>query len=248
MAYLDPNCKANTLFVGGWEPPLPVATAAAGLVHHYMAPVWEDQGANIHQHDPGQEWILHWQWSCSEGNAVIHSRGKTLLCNHLAPPSVPTNAVHRLVEPFCLSVRLSSPQACGCCSLCCSWCWLWSSTPPVPWTAPTCFESLTQVLPPKPSFNSLYLSVGVTTVSSDCFWKVASALGSDGGTQSHLKKGTASSGRNSLLGKCGHLVSAKQRWDIGGAKLRAEGLAPEREVSADGAVGKAELGFPIRAL
>lgn len=85
-------------------------------------------------------------------------------------------------------------------------------------------------------------------MSSDCFWKVASALGSDGGTQSHQKKGAASSGRNSLLGKCGHLVSAKQRWDIGDAKLRAEGLAPEREVSADGAVGKAELGFPISAL
>lgn len=70
---------------------------------------------------------------------------------------------------------------------------------------------------------------------SDCFWKVASALGSDGGTQSHVK--------NSLPGKCGHLVSRKERWDIGDVKLRAEGLASESEVSANGAVGKAELGF-----
>lgn len=47
--------------------------------------------------------------------------------------------------------------------------------------------------------------------------------------------------KNSLLGKCGHLVRAKQRWDIGRVKLRGEGLASEREDSADGAVGKAEL-------
>lgn len=68
-------------------------------------------------------------------------------------------------------------------------------------------------------------------------------MGSDGGTQSHMRKGAASSVKNSLLGKCGHLVSAKQGWDIGDTKLRDEGLVSEREVSADGAVGKAELGF-----
>lgn len=78
---------------------------------------------------------------------------------------------------------------------------------------------------------------------SDCFWKMASALGSDGGTQSHVKKGAASFVKNSLPGKCGHLVSRKERWDIGDVKLRAEGLASESEVSANGAVGKAELGF-----
>lgn len=72
---------------------------------------------------------------------------------------------------------------------------------------------------------------------------MASALGSDGGTQSHVEKGAASSVKNSLLGSCGHLVSAKQRWDTGDVKLRAEGLASEREASADGALGKAEHGF-----
>lgn len=83
---------------------------------------------------------------------------------------------------------------------------------------------------------------------SDYLWKVASALGSDGGTQCHVEKGVASSVENSLLGNCGHLVSAKQRWDAGDARLRAEGLASGREVSADGAVGKAEPGFPVSAL
>lgn len=78
---------------------------------------------------------------------------------------------------------------------------------------------------------------------SDCFWKVASVLGSDGGTPSHVRKGAASSVKNSLPGKHGHLVSRKQRWDIGVVKLKAEGLASEREASADGAVGTAELGF-----
>lgn len=61
-------------------------------------------------------------------------------------------------------------------------------------------------------------------MSSDCFWKVASALGSDGGTsQSHMRKGAASSVKNFL--KCRHFVSRSHSYDTGGVKLRAEWLA-----------------------
>lgn len=55
---------------------------------------------------------------------------------------------------------------------------------------------------------------------SGCIWKVA--LGSDGGTQAHVKKGAASSVKNFLLGSCGHLVSAKQRWDAVAEFLREQ--------------------------
>lgn len=79
-------------------------------------------------------------------------------------------------------------------------------------------------------------------MSSDCFWKVASALGGEGGTsQSHMKKGAASSVKN--FPKCRHLVSRSQSYDIGSVKLRAEWLASERDVSACDAMGKAELAF-----
>lgn len=166
MAYLDLNCKTNTLFVGGWEPPLPMATAAAGLVHHSMAPVWDDQGANIHQQNPEQEWILHWQWSCSEGNAVFHSRGQNFVCLSV------------LTTVLVVAAPCPAPDAgCG------------AAHSQSHGQAPSCFESLTQVLPPKPSFNSVFISErGSHHSALRLFWKVASALGSDGGTQSHWRK------------------------------------------------------------
>lgn len=84
---------------------------------------------------------------------------------------------------------------------------------------PTALKSLTQVLPPKPSFNSVFTSESGSQHSA---LRLASALGSDDGTQSHVKKGAASSVKNFLLGRCGQLVSAKQRWDAVAEFLREQ--------------------------
>lgn len=55
--------------------------------------------------------------------------------------------------------------------------------------------------------------------------------------------------KNSLLGKCGHLVRAKQRWDVGDVKLGDEGLSSERERFLQMELwGRLSWGFPVSAL